>query len=158
MKKAFHQFVELVESNPLIYNKVHFDHIQASLIVWIFFGFQQKYWKLIWDLKSFSLVCRAHWDKSIDIQHIAIWSIFTPRYSVEYFLFSGPNFCFWAKILKPDLKFEKDFSLVCRAHWDESIDVKLITIWTIFTPLYSFEIFLYLGQKFENKNLKKTFH
>ena len=61
-----------------------------------------KLWRL-W--KSFSLVCRACRDETIDIKHIVIWSIFMPRYSFEYF------FWFWAKNSKTNPKFWKKFSI-----------------------------------------------
>ena len=39
------------------------------------------------------------------------------------------------------LKLENAFQLVFRACRDESIDVQHIALWSIFTPLYSFDFF-----------------
>ena len=39
--------------------------------------------------KKLSLVCRACQNESIDIQHIALWSIFTPTISSNIFCFFG---------------------------------------------------------------------
>ena len=52
---------------------------------------------------------------------------------------------------KNDSEIRYSFPLVCKARWDESIDVYHIAIWSIFTPLYSFEKISVFNQKFENK-------
>ena len=115
LKKGSHQFVELIESNPLIYNIFHF-HQYSRFSIWIFFGFQPKFSKtnLKFENVFHKFICRACWDESIDIQHIAIWSIFTPLYSFEYKFFGfqtkfsvfSQKF-FFNKILKTKFKFEK---------------------------------------------------
>ena len=64
----------------------------------------------------FPLVCRACWDESIDIQHIALWLICMNCYSFKYF--SG----FWQIIWKTNLKLR--FPFICRTRRDESIDVQ----------------------------------
>ena len=55
---------------------------------------------------------------------------------------------------------KKSFPLVCKACRDKLIDRLHIAIWSIFTPLYSFEKISAIGQKFEKliRNLKKAFH
>ena len=146
--------------NTLIYNTLQFDQygqLDTSLFFWKKFGFQSKILKTNSKFKkSFSSVCRAHWDKTIDIQCITIWSIFGPLYSFEYisvsdqnflflgqnflflgqnflflgqnFLFLGQNFLFmgqnfWFLAQKFWKLILNSFLFVCRAHWDESIDM-----------------------------------
>ena len=65
LKKAFYEFVELVEKNPLIYNTLQFDQYSRLDIFWIFSVFGQNFENEF--EKSFSLVCRARSDESIDV-------------------------------------------------------------------------------------------
>ena len=67
-KKASHWFVELVESNPLIYNTLHFGQYSRIVIVLNIFRFSAKNSKTnskFW--KSFLSVCGTRWDESIDV-------------------------------------------------------------------------------------------
>ena len=68
--------------------------------------------------KSFSLVCRACWEKSIDIA-ITHWNLINIHASLFVWKFYG----FWKKNSKMNSKLEKCFPLVCRPCWDKSIDV-----------------------------------
>ena len=54
-EKGFHSFVELVETNPLIYNTLHFDQYSRGLNI---FRVLANNLKLKFE-KSFPLVCRA---------------------------------------------------------------------------------------------------
>ena len=83
--------------------------IHVSLFL-IFFAFRPKFQKLIWNMIFISLELV---ETNPLIYNMAIWLIFTPRYSFEFFLpFSAKN-----------SKFEKAFhwywfvELVERIHW-----------------------------------------
>ena len=70
LKKVFRQFVELVESNPLIYNTLHFDQYSRLTILLDIFRYSAKISKTNYKFeKNFPLVCRACQDESIDVQH-----------------------------------------------------------------------------------------
>ena len=67
-KKYFHWFVDLVESNPLIYNTLQFDQYSRITVRLNIYCFSAKISKTNSKFeKSFTLVCRTSQDKSIDI-------------------------------------------------------------------------------------------
>ena len=66
-KKKIHWFVELVNTNPLIYNTLHFDQYPGLAIRLNIFRFSEINSKTNFKFEnSFPLVCIARWDESID--------------------------------------------------------------------------------------------
>ena len=109
LKKAFNYFVELLETNPLIYNTLQFDKYSRLAILLINFYFLAENSKTNLKFeKSFHYFLELFETNS----HIAIWSIFTSQYSFEYFSVFLQNFWFLAKISKTNLKITKGFLLV----------------------------------------------
>ena len=68
IEKAFHWFVEFVKTNPLMYNTLQFGQYSRLAIRLNIFWFSAINSKtnLKYE-KSFSIVCRACQDESIDV-------------------------------------------------------------------------------------------
>ena len=65
--KKIHEFVELVEANPLTYyNTLQFDQYSRLAIRFFFFANNSKM-NLKFDKENYPLVSRAHRDESIDV-------------------------------------------------------------------------------------------
>ena len=84
-KKAFHRFVELVETNLLICNILHFDQYSRLAIRLNIFLFSANNSKTKSKFGiSFPLACRSCWDKSIDVQYQRFKIKTKSGYSFEY--------------------------------------------------------------------------
>ena len=114
LKNVFHYLVELVETNLLIYNTLQFDqYSRLSIllkIVWFSVANLKKNSKFE---KGVLLLCRACWDKSIEIYHQRF------RIKMKYSdSFEGRRNRLWYRLNRFQNVLSKTFQLTFDTHFN----------------------------------------